>query len=558
MSNRITDRLSHVKSDRSIIKTGFPSKEEGVDGNIEIRYIPGYGLMLFAFYSGNWYVTKMEIQKISKDKKTLSVDKLEINKELDLSGKPIKNLNPDKVQGAEKWNDAYNNLHSGDFRPRFGQITINDVVLVPINGTLEIQNNSGDKASIIAKELKFPTTLATGSLTAETGQTSFNTDDGGFRFWGNAIVIDANTDADSSNETCNVVGISKAADCSLKLFDGATLKWYMAYDYSTDSILGAGALVFGTGGSIGAGERVKIKLTTGDADTVMLWQYDDTNYSTLTTAANGAATLATVDSDGTAGHINLDADGDIKLDPASGKINIAMSDKLYFDGGTETYIVEEFNSGAGDIFSFYSGGDKMLSLDEANDKIIMGATNWVAGTVSGDTVTEFSAANSAYAGMILGYTRIQNNSTTTGHAVIAIDHSSMAVLQTAQGTNLSIQFKVPPSGNVEIECSMWLTGISKGAKFSLSTGTSYAELDETHTYDTDYTVYIDESDHSISTIKFSVSGLTPGTDTTYYLAGLASASGMSIGHGRNRTSGDHYPPIILKATALPATIVTGE
>lgn len=49
MSNRITDRLSHVKSDRSIIKTGFPSKEEGVDGNIEIRYIPGYGLMLFAF-----------------------------------------------------------------------------------------------------------------------------------------------------------------------------------------------------------------------------------------------------------------------------------------------------------------------------------------------------------------------------------------------------------------------------------------------------------------------------------------------------------------------------
>ena len=500
MSNRIADRLSHVKSDRSIIKTGFPSREEGVDGNIEIRYIPGYGLMLFAFYSGNWYVTKMEIQKISKDKKTLSVDKLEINKELDLSGKPIKNLNPDKVQGAEKWNDAYNNLHSGDFRPRFGKITINDVVLVPINGALEIQNNSGDKASIVAKELKFPTTLATGSLTAETGQTSFNTDDGGFRFWGNAIVVDANSDADSSNESTVIAGISKAADCSLKLFDGATLKWYMAYDYSTDSILGAGALVFGTGGSIGAGERVKIKLTTGDADTVMLWQYDDTNYSTLTTAANGATTLATVDSDGTAGDITLDADGSIILDSA--------------DGGFELH-------GAGATAKFAD----------------------------------------LYAGAILGYTKLQNDSTTTGHATITINSSALTVMETAQGTDLSINFVVPPSGNVEIECSFWMTGVSKGAKFALSSqnvADGYLELNETCTYDADQVVYIDESDHSISNIKFTVTGLTAGANTTYYLAGLASGSSTYISHGRNRATGSHYPPIILKATALPATIVTGE
>ena len=39
MSNRITDRLSHVKSDRSIIKTGFPSKEEGVEEFIAPCYI---------------------------------------------------------------------------------------------------------------------------------------------------------------------------------------------------------------------------------------------------------------------------------------------------------------------------------------------------------------------------------------------------------------------------------------------------------------------------------------------------------------------------------------
>ena len=134
----------------------------------------------------------------------------------------------------------------------------------------------------------------------------------------------------------------------------------------------------------------------------------------------------------------------------------------------------------------------------------------------------------------------------------------MTVLQTAQGTDLSINFKAPPSGKVEIQCSFWMLGTSDGAKFSLSTGTSYAELDETHTYDADQTVFIDETDHNYNTIKFSVTGLTAGTDTTYYLAGLASGTGVTIAHGRNRIGGTHYPPIILKAIALPATIVTGE
>ena len=133
----------------------------------------------------------------------------------------------------------------------------------------------------------------------------------------------------------------------------------------------------------------------------------------------------------------------------------------------------------------------------------------------------------------------------------------MTVLQTAQGTDLSINFIVPPSGNVEIECSFWVTASSKGAKFSLSTAASYAELDETHTYDADYTIYIDESDHNHNTIKFAVSGLTAGTDTTYYLAGLANGA-FYINHGRNRNLGTHYPPILLTAIALPSTIVTGE
>ena len=172
--------------------------------------------------------------------------------------------------------------------------------------------------------------------------------------------------------------------------------------------------------------------------------------------------------------------------------------------------------------------------------------------------TQFSATNSAYAGMILGYTRIQNDNTGSTNATITVNSSSMTVLQTVGGTDLSIQFIVPPSGNVEIQCSFWMQGSSKGAKFSLSTDPSYAELGITHTYDADYTIYIDESDHNISTVCFSVTGLTAGTNTTYYLAGFASGASTIINHGRLRLTGDHYPPIILRAIALPATIVTGE
>ena len=172
--------------------------------------------------------------------------------------------------------------------------------------------------------------------------------------------------------------------------------------------------------------------------------------------------------------------------------------------------------------------------------------------------TEFSAANSAYAGMILGYTRIQDNSTTPGTDYITINSSSMTVLQTVAGTNLSINFIVPPSGNVEIDCRFFVSAVSDGAKFSLSTGTSYAELDEKHTYDADYTFFIDETDHFVANVTFAVTGLTAGTDTTYYLAGVASGASTFIRHGRFRTAGTHSPPIILKATALPATITTGE
>ena len=171
--------------------------------------------------------------------------------------------------------------------------------------------------------------------------------------------------------------------------------------------------------------------------------------------------------------------------------------------------------------------------------------------------TEFSAANSSYAGMILGYTKIQNDSTVTGNQVINMT-TSLTVLQTGQGTNVSIAFVAPPSGNVEISMALRIYASSISVEFALSDNATYNEIDESYTYDAGV-VRSDETDTNMITTRFVVTGLTAGSSYTYYIAAAEGSSGTAqIYQGRNRATGSHYPPIIVKAVALPATIVTGE
>ena len=73
--------------------------------------------------------------------------------------------------------------------------------------------------------------------------------------------------------------------------------------------------------------------------------------------------MVTVDNDGTAGHLTLQPNGGLILDPDSQNIIINATDKLSFDGraGDSTYIQES----ADDILSIYVGGDEMLKIDES-------------------------------------------------------------------------------------------------------------------------------------------------------------------------------------------------
>jgi len=116
---------------------------------------------------------------------------------------------------------------------------------------------------------------------------------------------------------------------------------------------------------------------------------DDDDLATLTVAANGATTLATADSDGTAGHLTIAPNGDLVLDPDSNKIIINATDDLYLDGGGDTYITES----SADVVRHIVGGDLMMQMTENGDdgnqvyfKIACVGFTQIAETFSDDSI----------------------------------------------------------------------------------------------------------------------------------------------------------------------------
>ena len=83
----------------------------------------------------------------------------------------------------------------------------------------------------------------------------------------------------------------------------------------------------------------------------------------ITVAASGVTTFRTVDDGATVGHLYLVPDGDLVLDPASQNTIINATDKLYFDGGGDTYIHES----AADAMRHVVGGDILFEMFEHGD-----------------------------------------------------------------------------------------------------------------------------------------------------------------------------------------------
>tara|TARA_R100001463_G_scaffold6332_3_gene20860 strand:- start:4548 stop:6347 length:1800 start_codon:yes stop_codon:yes gene_type:complete len=233
MSNRKIDRLSHLKSDTSQIKKGFPSKEEGVEGNIELRHIPGYGLAIFAFSAGNWHVSKMELQKVSKSNKKLVVDEVKVKKVLDLDNNEIRNLNPDKVRGAEKWNDAHKNLTSGKYKAKFESVQLGDArVSIDKDNVISFSNvNDGNDVEIKTRRVRFDKTESESSPSIDVAEGDLHYDSSTKAVYASSGGLWANAASNfNSGQTSQLLLMAKHADSIVKFADNVNVKWVAGYD----------------------------------------------------------------------------------------------------------------------------------------------------------------------------------------------------------------------------------------------------------------------------------------------------------------------------------------
>ena len=216
------------------------------------------------------------------------------------------------------------------------------------------------------------------------------------------------------------------------------------------------------------------------------------DYFKIDVGTDGVTTLSTTDADTTVGHLTLDADGDIILDSHTG------------------------------VFIAKKAG------------------------------TEFSAANSSYAGMILGYTDIGLDET---HASYTLTTSFVVPTD-----EWGVTFTAPPSGNVEIMTSFqFFAGSTGGGDLAIGLSTANATSGYSALADFHEEIIVDQSGrYNFQQIHktWTLTGLTAGTSYTYYVGVLSSSTSgnPSIRYGGNNAG--RYPDFIMKATALPATITT--
>ena len=171
---------------------------------------------------------------------------------------------------------------------------------------------------------------------------------------------------------------------------------------------------------------------------------------------------------------------------------------------------------------------------------------------------EFSATNSSYAGMILGYTRLEGDLTNQNSFEI---QNSMTV----EDASHQITFVTPPSENVEIELNCFIDVTTTDTKISvgLSDNSTYNALASNLEYDSGTYFSDDESDDDLLTVKFVLIAThlaSVGSSNTFYIgfSTTGSTKTANLRYGYRASHGVAYHPMVIKATALPATIYDGS
>ena len=322
-----------------------------------------------------------------------------------------------------------------------------------------------------------------------------------------------------------------------------------------------------------------------DCNNTRMRIFDDTTESDfldITVGANGVTSITTVDNDGASGDLTLSPDGKIKLTALDG-----VADSIQCNVGSNTFASFQVEDGSYSQLRLYENGG-----ESSNDYLEIKCEEHGATTIStldasataahviidadGDIVldsasgkfiaknngTEFSVANSAYAGMILGYTRLQHDG--TNFASFEIQNSI-----TVEDDTHKITFKTPPSENVEIKATFVVNRASTDTTITVGlsdadASTGYNSIGQLFEYDNiGLGISDDEVDDEVVTARWVLGAselAAVGSSNTFWIGiGTGGATKTAyLQYGFRATHNLCLHPFIIKASALPTTIYDGQ
>ena len=277
------------------------------------------------------------------------------------------------------------------------------------------------------------------------------------------------------------------------------------------------------------------------------------DYLEINVAEHGETVISTVDASAAAasltlqpdGPITLDASGDITLDASGADVHIAKSGttfgslntgtlgNLKLIGATNISVTLE-SQGSGDV--------KLVSSDD----IVIDATDALSIDTDGNFAmkkdgTEYSVANSAYAGMILGYRMIGEDNIHESY--------TMTTSYAVPDADMTVRFVAPPSGCVEVMVQIHANASSSNRiiYFGLSDNATYNSIG--NSYEQMHRMP-DETDDEVCQHYWTITGLTAGSTYNYWFGAKTSLTNAFLNWGG--TSANRYADFIMKVTALPA------
>jgi len=234
--------------------------------------------------------------------------------------------------------------------------------------------------------------------------------------------------------------------------------------------------------------------------------------------------------------VGNDADDSDKLKFDAGTPVIGGATKLTLDSSGNLTLVGDLAVNGDDIttdgnMNLDSGGSLTLDAHDGN-------------FIASKAGTEFSAANSAYAGMILGYRMIGEDAAEDTYTLT----TSMVVPDSA----MTVRFIAPPSGAVEVMVQVYIDQLTtrRNVIFGLSDNATYNSLGNSYEHKVISTD--DRENDTVVQNNWTITGLTAGDTYNYWFgAKISAVAGTLIWGG---TSSGESTDFIMKVTALPTAV----